>query len=344
MKMRRLSAGVLAWSSLVLTGHGAHAQDPVSGNVELLHRNIEIFSGVLGEAIGLDERAGLFSANTGEIDSIYLQGQGVLLQIRTPLAARRLRLNLDALNTSIQNLEVRRNPFELLTRPQVAPTTEAMALSLRRDAVGEQYRDLQQQIRDNGFISEIRSAIRQGGQFARALQNLDSVTDSEYLQIESRLGGYQSQLNEHVAELRGLEQEVQRQAEESQQDRFLQLQQSLEQLIASVSPLRDDAVDAVAELRQRHEEARANYASRWSSEVTAFEGDLFSALCGYGTTLWELPENESLILVLTDLGHETGDRERRDRIHIVKKGDLARCHAGDIDAPVLQRISISYDY
>ena len=51
-----------------------------------LQRNIDIFGGVLEEALELNQGSGLFGMSLGGIDSTYLFGQGVVFEIRTPLA------------------------------------------------------------------------------------------------------------------------------------------------------------------------------------------------------------------------------------------------------------------
>ena len=48
----------------------------------------------LEEKLGFREGAALFGMNRGTVNAIYLYGQGVLLEIRTPLANERNRLQL----------------------------------------------------------------------------------------------------------------------------------------------------------------------------------------------------------------------------------------------------------
>ena len=59
-----------------------------------LQRNIDIFSGVLDEALELGQTSGIFGMRVGGIDSTYLYGQGVVMEVRTPLANSRNRMLL----------------------------------------------------------------------------------------------------------------------------------------------------------------------------------------------------------------------------------------------------------
>ena len=76
---------------MVVIGPGTNAQEI---NLYELQINIEAFSVVIEEALELDRGAGLFGMTVGGVEPTYLYGQGVLLEVRTPLANQRNRLNL----------------------------------------------------------------------------------------------------------------------------------------------------------------------------------------------------------------------------------------------------------
>ena len=82
---------ILACAVATVSAASAHAQDP---SLEGLQRNIDIFSGVLEDALDFEESKGLFGLSLGGIESTYLLGQGVVLEVRTPLANSRNRLSL----------------------------------------------------------------------------------------------------------------------------------------------------------------------------------------------------------------------------------------------------------
>mgnify|MGYP006157463131 CR=1 FL=1 len=113
--MRKLIRQTLVCAIAVVSSVSAAAQAPQLAD---LQRNIEIFSGVLEDALGFKESKGLFGLSLGGIESTYLIGQGVLLEVRTPLANSRNRLSLASLNSAMQSLQVRRNPFESIALSQ----------------------------------------------------------------------------------------------------------------------------------------------------------------------------------------------------------------------------------
>ena len=57
--------------------------------IQSLRQNIDIFTGVLEDALGIAQSTGLFGMSIGGIDSTYLYGQVGVLEVRTSLANRR---------------------------------------------------------------------------------------------------------------------------------------------------------------------------------------------------------------------------------------------------------------
>ena len=80
---------IVAGMSVLLTSSHAVSQDI---EIEDLQRNIDIFSNILEEVLELDQGSGLFGLTLAGIDNNYLLGQGVVFEIRTPLANRRNRI------------------------------------------------------------------------------------------------------------------------------------------------------------------------------------------------------------------------------------------------------------
>jgi hypothetical protein len=61
--------------------------------------------------------------------------------------------------------------------------------------------------------------------------------------------------------------------------------------------------------------------------------------------LRELPGDESISIILTGLGEDSEDDNRRtDKVHVLSKGDVLQCQNGDIDMATLQQRSTQYSY
>ena len=115
--VKKFAVGLIC--NMVLIGSVTSAQEI---NLHELQLNMEAFSAIIEEALELDRGAGLFGMTVGGVDPTYLYGQGVLLEVRTPLANQRNRLNLVSLNSAMRTLQGG-NPFEQLMRrttPSVA--------------------------------------------------------------------------------------------------------------------------------------------------------------------------------------------------------------------------------
>ena len=106
--MHRLVRLIVVGLSVLLTSSHAVSQDI---EIEDLQRNIDIFSNILEDVLELDQGTGLFGLTLAGIDNNYLLGQGVVFEIRTPLANRRNRINLASLNSAMQSLQIRTNSF-----------------------------------------------------------------------------------------------------------------------------------------------------------------------------------------------------------------------------------------
>ncbi|PCH61725.1 MAG: hypothetical protein COC19_04455 [SAR86 cluster bacterium] len=323
------------------------AQNQQSVDLSELQLELDQFVSVLEETLDLRPATGLFGINTGGINSAYLHSQGVLLTVKSPLAASRNRVGLTSLSSAMRNMQTRSNPFTSVQRPLVTPSTETMALSLRQDEVGEFYRNIMEKISAMDMSAAINSAIEQANRSARSLRSINFVDEEDYLTLREEMTEMRESLRLRLKDLKDFEQDLSVrdwQNELSSGDIKVELQQKLDNLLARVEPLREQAVEKAVELRQTYELASREYVQNWRKQVESFESQLYSNLCGLGVELSNLPVDEHLTVVLTGLGVESGDNQRSDKIHVINNSDLLQCQAGHIDARALQQISVAYSY
>ncbi|HIF73442.1 MAG TPA: hypothetical protein EYG31_03420 [Porticoccaceae bacterium] len=318
-----------------------------------LQRNIEIFSGVLEEALDLSQGLGLFGMSLGGVESTYLYGQGVVIEVRSPLANRRHVMGLASINSALQSLQPRGNPFERLRQPSIPiQNTPVMPLAVANGF----YRQMMERISHVDYSLMVNSAIQQASEAARSLRSLGSVDDSGYEDMRSDLDDLRDQMQSNMEELREIEANILRLSNQAAPatgdqtsgvaaaDQSLGLQTRLDELIIKIELLKDQAVAKAEEFRQRSDEAERVYAARWQEDVIAFESSLYAAMCDYGSTLRELSIEESISVILRGLGDESAGGRRRDKVHVFAKSDVLQCQSGDIGAASLQQQSVQYNY
>jgi hypothetical protein len=313
-----------------------------------LQRNIDIFSGVLEDALDFEEAKGLFGLSLGGIESTYLIGQGVVLDVRTPLANSRNRLNLASLNTAMQSLQSRGNPFESIARAQSAPTQASPIMALRSESADSSsfYSEMMDRVANVDYSLIVNNAIAQANESARSLRSLGSVDESDYALLRSDIEALRADLGQKMQGLREVEAQIRESTSQAIAESQIneEIRSKLDAVVAQIEPLREQAVAKAAELKLRSEQAEQAYSQRWEQDVEAFEDKLYLAMCDYGSTLRELPLDERVSIILTGLGEQGEDQRRTDKIHVFSKADLLECQTGDISVATLRERSDQYSY
>lgn len=345
--MRKLLRQTLAVAFAAASAVSALAQDP---QLEDLQRNIELFSGVLEDALGFEESKGLFGLSLGGIESTYLIGQGVVLDVRTPLANSRNRLSLASLNSAMQSLQARGNPFESIAQSQTqSSSTQAspvMAMRSQPAGSGNFYSEMMDRIANVDYSLVVNNAIQQATESARSLRSLGSVDEDDYAQLRADLDGLRAEMGEKMQGLREVEAQIRQSTAQAIADSNIEEEMRLkfDTVMKQIEPLRVQAVAKAAELKLRSEQAERAYTQRWQQDVTVFEDKLYRAMCDYGSTLRELPDDERVSIILTGLGEQGEGQRRSDKIHVFNKADLQECQSGDISVVTLRERSDQYSY
>lgn len=345
--MQKLFQQSLVCAIATVSAVSALAQDP---QLEDLQRNIELFSGVLEDALDFEESKGLFGLSLGGIENTYLLGQGVVLEVRTPLANSRNRLSLASLNTAMQSLQARSNPFEAIAQSQSrAASSQASPVMALRSEPEEStgfYAEMMERVANVDYSLIVDNAMQQATESARSLRSLGSVDETDYAELRADIESLRAEMGEKLQGLRELEAQIRESTSqaiaESNIDEEMRLK--LDALMAQMEPLREQAVAKAAELKQRSERAQREYNQQWQQDVVAFEEKLYRAMCDYGSTLRELPNDERVSIILTGLGEEGDDQRRTDKIHVFNKADLQECQSGDISVTTLRERSDQYSY
>ncbi len=342
-------------SSLLLTGlfssKHIRAQD---FELQELQENIEIFSGVLEDALDLNQNSGLFGMSLGGVDATYLYRQGLLVELRTPLANQRNRLSLASLNSALGSISsgalgapAGGNPFERMVR-RASPPEVLPAEAEGSENANSFYEEMMERIARIDYTLIVSNSIQQASDSARSLRALGNVDESAYEELRAELDAMRERLQENIDQLGQLEEEV-RAAENSEQAADFVNENSvssrLDELVASLEPLREQAMAKAVELKEQTELAEQRYVQRWHEDVLVFEQNLYVALCSYGSTLRALPDNESISVILKGLGGDDANSSRRpDKVHVLSKNDVLQCQAGEIGVAELRDRSTQYSY
>jgi len=349
--MRKVIRQTLLCAIAVVSVVSATAQAP---QLEGLQRNIDIFSGVLEDALDFEESKGLFGLSLGGIESTYLIGQGVVLELRTPLANSRNRLSLASLNSAMQTLQVRGNPFEALALSQSraqslsssAPASPVMALRNESADSTSLYNQMMERVANVDYSLAVNNAIQQATESARSLRSLGSIDEGDYAELRADIEGLRAEMGEKMQDLREIEAQITESTSQAitQSNIDEELRLKLDTVMAQIEPLREQAVAKAAQLRRRSEQAEQAYTQQWQQDVVMFEDKLYQAMCDYGSTLRELPRDERVSIILTGLGVQGADQRRTDKIHVFNKADLQACQSDDISVATLRERSDHYSY
>lgn len=344
--MNKRLAQAVGWVLLLSSALGV-AQDV---DMQSLQRNVGIFSGVLEDALEIRQSTGLFGISTGGIESNYLLGQGVVMEVRTPLANRRNRIGIASLNASMQSLQARPSPFDSPSGAALAtvPQAELGASNSSQAEASSFYSDMMDTVANIDYTLVMNSAVQSASEAARSLRSMNSLSDEDYREINQEIDVIRNEAQANSDELRTLEsqiREIPQPASTSVNNaEHSSMQLALDEFLADIEPLKQAAIAKATELVAQSEAAQREYVARWVAEVDAFEAKLYAAMCDYGGTLRELPEQESISIILTGLGAGDEGARRSDKIHIFKKSDLSECQSGQIDLLALRERGIEYSY
>ncbi|MEZ5492512.1 MAG: hypothetical protein R3F50_19700 [Gammaproteobacteria bacterium] len=340
--MRKKSATVMCFLGLLHLQPMVVAQE---AELAELRSEIDTLAGVLQEGLELGNSSGFLGIGSGRIDAVYLRQQGVVVEIRSPLANQRNRLSLSALASSLRSASGIENPFAQLSRQlALSSPAETSVLSQAAELAADARQRSMDEIRAIDYQGIIESAIREAYRGARMLRDIDAMDPDTLVNTEETLSGLRRDLADTLRQVGELETDQSREAGAASDSGSVEAEQRLRQLQERLEALTTQARQQATELSARYEQAREEYRQRWTQDVADLEADLFRLLCDYGVTLKSLPEGEFVSVLLLGLGTEAGETLATDRIHVLRRESLSACAAGEFDAETLQQRAVSYDF
>jgi len=333
---RWLLAGVMAGSACSVL-----AQQTLTGEIRT---QVDVLTSVLMEGLELNNTPNLFGINSGRINSVYLQGQGVVLEIQSPLANQRTRANLNALAFSLRDLPGGRNPIEFAARSQTSVASAEIAASADQAAPSGFYREIINELEALDFETILADSIQIAGSSARSLLELGAVSQNDFESLRNEIDDLSGRVEGAIEQAASMRQRIMADGATLSPQAQVEVRENLGTMTQAFNELSSLARDKATELELRYRSAQEQYRSRWQDQVQQFEQRIYQLLCDYGSTLRALPDTEFITVVLNNLGDETSDDSLLDKIHIISKADLLACQAGNVDPSGLRQRARVYSY
>lgn len=291
---------------------------PGEDQIAPLRQAVSDFSEALAGGLGLNAPGGLFGTSVGSVQARYLFGQGVYLEVRSPLASRRQRPSLVALDSTLRQLQLDQNPFSRVSAAAsvagpAAPAPDTQLLS-----------QMTEQLQQLDYELIVGAALSEAERTAERLRSLEGIDQSAYRALQQEFDDLRQRFADNVLLL-----EADESAESPVKERL--------------DSLRERVLQRANDLEQQLEAAQADYERRWRDERREFEAQLVAAACKAVGELAELGEGQSIMAVLMGLG-DGGVRARPDRIHIITLASLRRCERGELSPRQVAEASAVYSY
>ena len=339
---------VISLTCLVIVWSASRSQ---AQEVDLLEMRKELnaFAITLEEKLGFRDGAALFGMNRGTVNSVYLFDQGILLEIRTPLASARNRLQLTSLQSAMRTLQIE-NPFE-----QFLQQNSSSDLIFTDDSQANTfYQSLLDRIATIDSALTFSRANQDASDSTRLLRELGNITEVDYEKLRMELQDLKVSMDESVVALANLEEDMQTWFV-SEEDGSIQpaegltefepnFSERLNTIVDKMESLEQLAVDNAQKLANRAELAEESYLKAWQEDVLEFELSLFDNVCSSRSLSQLLPTGEKLTFLLKGIGEETVEvGMNSDKVHVLNKSDLTNCNNERINASELIERSHKYN-
>lgn len=338
----------------VLIALGVPSSAVSQENVAEMRRAVDLFSGVLRDGLGLNQRQGIFSPRNGDVQGRYLAGQGITLNIVAPLrgAQNSIDVSMRDLGQTLDELALQMGSMMergVVTRPDFDAMRDALALSLRTDEVSLYYRDLMQQLAQVDGLPALDRALAQAALQLRQLQSADQSDQSLLSGLDDELQALRERLQSQLEAAMQLRRDISRQAAEAEsvpdQQMLEHWQLAREQIDQQVQNLQRQISEKMQALRTHQATVQAEQQVARQQQLSEFERQLFTTVCDFAGGLRDLPEGEYLNLVLLGAGQASDQTAgRHDRVYTLAQDDLQACQRGAISGEQLRVSALSYEY
>ncbi|XOV79427.1 MAG: hypothetical protein ACFHVJ_00340 [Aestuariibacter sp.] len=299
---------------IVALGIAAYISTAAGTTIDMnkLYKDAEIMRNILVTSLKQNnERGGI---RFHSVDSTYLQGQGLLFEVKTNSGGWNFNFNFAEIMGQNFVVPTPPEPSEL---PNVFISTDGENSTHFQIDIEDDFLEIAEQAREIA-----REALRETRDKFRELRQNERELSWEAREIERRL--------------RDIEFEM-RHADEQRMRHLKDQQKELQKEQAELEEKRAEIARYAEELEAKEKAARekqhAEEAARIKRFLAAFEATVAETLCSYGGGLRDLPSDEKVNFVLTDFGERTTTRgrDKMDKVYVFSNKDIKNCVADKID-------------
>lgn len=294
--------------AMTLTAISVHS---VNAAVDLpaLNKELQVMSGIFNTVLKSERSQD--DIRIRALDTTYLEGQGVLMDVHTSKRGMGLHFNfgklMDMLPLAPLPPEMEDGDYEFrvfVDDDAGGDNRDEMRIARETlQAVSEKLRELREQERELGW--EMRELERRRKDLEFERRHADS-------ERAAQLAKENQELEKSVAELKARQQQLGQHASELEKERAEQTEQ-----------------------QQKARQAKHKAFLAW------FEESVADVLCKYGAGLKAMPQDEHFSMVLRDFGTlEEGNQQ--DKVYVFARQDIVSCVAGKLTAAKLLQQAKTY--
>ncbi|MDG1950978.1 MAG: hypothetical protein P8J52_00045 [Gammaproteobacteria bacterium] len=339
----RILAGGLLRVLLLLVSTGELIA--AANDITKAQSDAENFSRVLGRSLELNQGNEIFGMSIEGVSATYLHNQGLLLELRTPLAKSRNTLNLASIGSRLSENSGIGNPFTEFALRNEFPIAGAeprveiddVAQGLTSSTMVERlYDGLTIRMTSIEYSMVVQTALRQASTAIQSMRELDVFSDSDAPDIQNEISDLRDQLSNNVEIFGSIEQRAGSGSLDG-----VDLIAETDAAIASMESLKIYSISFAKNLMMQSAEAEKDYNARWETDLKAFEIQMYSGLCEHVGLLFSFSDSEYLTLQVLGVSKDANGFIR-DKFHTLRLAEIRRCAAGEIDVEGMSSNAVSY--
>lgn len=305
----------------------------------------ENFSRFLARSLELNQGNEIFGMSMEGVSATYLHNQGLLLELRTPLAKSRNPINIASLGSRLGENTGVGNPFsEFSLRNEfpvlgVEPGVELDDLGkgpTSSKMVDRLYDGLTIRMTSIKYSLVVQTALRRASTAIQSMRKIDVFSDSDALDLRNEISDLRNQLSTNVETFGSIEQR----AGLGNLD-GVDLIAETDIAIASMESLKIYSVSFAQNLLIQSAEAEKDYNARWDTDLKAFEMNMYSGLCEHVGLLSSFSDSEYLTLQVLGVSKDANGFIG-DEFYTLRLSEARLCAAGEIDVEGMSLKAVRY--
>lgn len=276
-------------------------------DTEKIKKEIRVLQNVINTTFEDEQRGRDQRLRPNHMEALYLDGQGVLLDVHVGRGAFAFAPGDFA--------------FDQDFRPALAMGFDAMPGLLPGEFEGE---DIDRAYEDAARALEEAEMFFDGQDMDESLHLKYKEVAKDRAKLIREVQEKRSEALKKMREEKGISEAERRKLEEQAKN--------LSERMQTVSKT----------MRERMDKLRAESDQKWDERFKPFVEEFLGAVCEYGGSLKSLPSNERLTVVFRNADRSEG--QSRDLVYVFTKSDLLACRDGKLSTAQLKDRAVRYSY